>query len=96
LKIGTIIEAQEVPKSKKLLQFQVDLGEGVNRQILSGIKEFYNPKDLIGTQVCVVANLKPAKIMGYESMGMILTASIDDKLTLITPQNLIDAGANIS
>jgi methionyl-tRNA synthetase len=79
-----------------LLQFQVDLGEGANRQILSGIKEFYNPKDLIGTQVCVVANLKPAKIMGYESMGMILTASIDDKLTLITPQNLIDAGANIS
>ena len=96
LKIGTIIQAQEVPKSKKLLKFQVDLGEDKNRQILSGIKEFYNPKDLIGTQVCVVTNLKPVKIMGLESQGMILTASIDNKLTLISPQNLIDAGANIS
>ncbi|MBD3841224.1 MAG: methionine--tRNA ligase, partial [Campylobacterales bacterium] len=64
LKIGTIVEAQEVPKSNKLLKLQVDLGEGRNRQILAGIKEFYSAESLVGTQACVVANLKPAKLMG--------------------------------
>ncbi|MEJ2372565.1 MAG: methionine--tRNA ligase, partial [Sulfurimonas sp.] len=57
LKIGTIVEAEEVPKSKKLLKLQVDLGEERKRQILAGIKEFYSASELVGTQACVVANL---------------------------------------
>ncbi|BCD68011.1 methionine--tRNA ligase [Nitratiruptor sp. YY09-18] len=86
IKVGTIIEAQEVKKSKKLLLLQVDLGEEKPRQIVAGIKEFYAPEDLIGKQVCVVANLKPAKLMGYVSEGMILAAKDEDGLSLVTPE----------
>ncbi len=86
IKIGTIIEAQEVPKSKKLLKLQVHLGEERPRQIIAGIKEFYDPKELVGEQVCVVANLKPAKLMGYLSEGMILAARDEEGLTLIRPK----------
>ena len=76
LKIGTIVEAEEVPKSKKLLKLQVDVGEENNRQILAGIKEFYSAESLVGTQACVVANLKPAKLMGMLSEGMLLAAKM--------------------
>ncbi len=85
IKIGTIVEAQEVPKSKKLLKLLVDLGEEKPRQIIAGIKEFYRPQELLDLQVCVVANLKPAKLMGYLSEGMILAAKDENGLTLITP-----------
>ncbi|NPA50454.1 MAG: methionine--tRNA ligase, partial [Epsilonproteobacteria bacterium] len=67
LRVGTIIEAQEVKKSKKLLKLKVDLGENRPRDIVAGIKEYYTPDELINQQVCVVANLKPAKIMGMVS-----------------------------
>ena len=86
LKVGTVIEAQEVPKSKKLLKLQVDLAEDAPRQIVAGIKEFYSPEDLINTQVCVVANLKPAKLMGLVSAGMLLAAKDEDGLSLIRPE----------
>ncbi len=86
LKVGTVIEAEEVPKSKKLLKLQVDLGEEQPRQIVAGIKEFYSPEDLKGTQVCVVANLKPAKLMGIISQGMLLAAKDEDGLCLIRPE----------
>ncbi|SMC09570.1 methionine--tRNA ligase [Nitratiruptor tergarcus] len=86
IKVGTIKEAEEVPKSKKLLKLLVDLGEEKPRQIIAGIKEFYTPQDLIGEQVCVVANLKPAKLMGYLSEGMVLAARDEEGLTLIGPK----------
>ena len=86
IKIGTIIDAQNVPKSKKLLKLKVDLNEDRPREIVAGIKEFYSPEDLINMQVCVVTNLKPVKLMGILSEGMILAAKDDDGLTLITPQ----------
>jgi methionyl-tRNA synthetase len=86
LKIGTIIEAQEVPKSKKLLVLQVDVGEADPRQIVAGIKEWYTPEDLVGSQACVVANLKPAKLMGIKSEGMLLAAKDETGLSLIRPQ----------
>ena len=85
IKVGTIIEAQEIPKSKKLLKLQVDLGEDRPRQIIAGIKEYYTPDELIDQQVCVVANLKPAKLMGHISEGMILAAKDSEGLTLIAP-----------
>jgi len=95
LKVGTVIEAEEVPKSKKLLKLQVDLGEEKPRQIIAGIKEWYSPSDLIDTQVCVVANLKPAKLMGMLSEGMILAAKDEDGLALIRPEKSKKAGTNI-
>jgi len=96
LKIGTIVEAEEVPKSKKLLKLQVDLGEGRNRQILAGIKEFYNAVDLVGTQACVVANLKPAKLMGMISEGMLMAAKDENGLSLIRPESSKQSGTKIS
>jgi methionyl-tRNA synthetase len=96
LKIGTIVEAEEVPKSKKLLKLQVDLGEGKNRQILAGIKEFYSAESLVGTQACVVANLKPAKLMGMMSEGMLLAARDDNGLHLLRPEAPKASGTKVS
>ena len=95
LKVGTVVEAEEVFKSKKLLKLQVDLGEGVNRQVVAGIKEFYSPADLLNTQVCVVANLKPAKLMGMMSAGMLLAAKDEDGLCLVRPEKPKKAGTPI-
>ena len=96
IKVGTIIEAVEVPKSSKLLKLQVDLGENRPRQILAGIKEFYSPSDLVGTQACVVANLKPAKLMGMVSEGMLLAAKDENGLALIRPEKPKTTGTKIS
>jgi methionyl-tRNA synthetase len=95
LKVGTVVEAEEVPKSKKLLKLQVDLGEEKPRQIVAGIKEWYSPDDLKGTQVCVVANLKPAKLMGMLSEGMLLAAKDDEGLCLIRPEKPRKPGSAI-
>jgi len=96
LKIGTIVEAEEVPKSKKLLKLQVDVGEENNRQILAGIKEFYSAESLVGTQACVVANLKPAKLMGMLSEGMLLAAKDENGLSLLRPEASKVAGTKVS
>jgi methionyl-tRNA synthetase len=96
LKIGTIISAEEVKKSKKLLKLQVDVGEENPRQILAGIKEFYSADELIGTQACVVANLKPAKLMGMLSEGMLLAAKDENGLSLLRPEKQKVAGTKIS
>ena len=96
LKIGTIVEAEEVPKSAKLLKLQVDLGEGRNRQILAGIKEYYSAEELVGTQACVVANLKPAKLMGMLSEGMLMAARDENGLSLIRPEAPKKSGTKIS
>jgi methionyl-tRNA synthetase len=96
LKIGTIVEAVEVPKSAKLLRLQVDLGEGRNRQILAGIKEYYSAEELVGTQACVVANLKPAKLMGMISEGMLMAAKDENGLSLIRPEAPKKSGTKIS
>jgi len=86
LKVGTVVEAQEVPKSKKLLLLQVDVGEEEKRQVVAGIKEWYAPEELLNSQVCVVANLKPAKLMGMKSEGMLLAAKDAEGLCLIRPE----------
>lgn len=95
LKVGIVVEAEEVPKSKKLLKLQVDLGEGSLRQVVAGIREFYTPQELVNTQVCVVANLKPAKLMGMTSEGMLLAAKDEDGLCLIRPEKPKKAGTPI-
>ncbi|MDX4026373.1 methionine--tRNA ligase [Aliarcobacter skirrowii] len=96
IKVGTIIEAQEVPKSSKLLQLKVDLGENRPRQVIAGIKEYYSAQELIGTQACVVANLKPAKLMGLLSEGMLLAAKDESGLSLIRPEKPKKIGTKIS
>ena len=95
LKIGTVLQAQEVPKSSKLLKLQVDLGEESPRQIVAGIREYYSAESLVGTQVCVVANLKPAKLMGMLSEGMLLAAKDADGLCLIRPEKSRNVGSTI-
>ncbi|MCE4957935.1 methionine--tRNA ligase [Macrococcoides caseolyticum] len=92
LKTATIIDADYVKKAKKLLKIQVDLGTE-QRQIVSGIAEFYKPEDIIGKKVVVVTNLKPVELRGEKSEGMILSAEKDDALTLVTVPNAIENGS---
>ena len=73
LRVAHVVNCEPVPKSKKLLRFDLDLGDH-QRQVLSGIAKWYKPEDLIGHNVIIVSNLKPAKLMGLESNGMILSA----------------------
>jgi methionyl-tRNA synthetase len=75
LKAAVILAAEAVPKSKKLIQLSVDVGEAAPRTIVAGIAEGYQPADLVGRRIVIVANLKPAKLMGIESNGMVLAAS---------------------
>jgi len=96
LKIGTVVKAEEVPKSKKLLLLQVDVGEEVPRQVVAGIKEWYSADDMLDTQVCVVANLKPAKLMGHKSEGMLLAAKDENGLCMIRPEKPKTVGTPIS
>jgi methionyl-tRNA synthetase len=79
LRVGEILTAERVPKSDKLLRFTIDLNEAQPRQVLAGIAEYYEPEKMIGRKVVVVANLKPRKLRGYESQGMILAASIGEE-----------------
>ena len=94
IKAATIIDAEQVKKSDKLLKIQVDL-DSEQRQIVSGIAKFYQPEDIIGKKVAVVTNLKPAKLMGRKSEGMILSAEKDGVLTLVSLPSAIPNGAII-
>lgn len=96
-RVATIEKVEPVPKAKKLYQIQLDVGELGKRQIVSGIALHYTPEQLIGRQIVIVANLKPAKLMGVESQGMLLAASTegDEVLALLTPDKPILAGARV-
>ena len=84
--VGEIISCEAVKKSKKLLQFTLDDGTGTDRTILSGIHEYYEPEELVGKQVCFIANLAPRKLKGIVSEGMILSAENNDgSLAVIMP-----------
>ena len=79
LRVGEVKTAERIPKADKLLLITVDIGEEKPRQILAGIAQYYEPEKLIGRKIVVVANLKPRKLRGYESQGMLLAASIGDE-----------------
>jgi methionyl-tRNA synthetase len=79
LRVGEILTAERVPKSDKLLRFTVDVGEAEPRQILAGIAEHYEPEKMVGRKVVIVANLKPRKLRGFESQGMVVAASVGDE-----------------
>ena len=97
LKVGKIISAERVPKSEKLLRLQVNLGPELGeRQILAGLAKYYEVESLIGRNVAVVTNLKPAKLMGLESNGMILAASNDSgTVELLNISENLEAGSLI-
>ncbi|TSI05451.1 methionine--tRNA ligase [Lysinibacillus sp. BW-2-10] len=94
LRVATVIECEPVPKANKLLKLQVDLGYE-KRQVVSGIAEYYKPDELIGQKVIVVANLKPVKLRGELSQGMILAGSHDGVLKLATVDSNLANGAKV-
>lgn len=96
-KVGLVEHAEEVPKSNKLLRLEVSLGADDKRQILAGIKQFYSPESLIGKQIVVVSNLKPAKLMGLESQGMLLAGMTPDGTTLaiLSPEKELQPGSEV-
>jgi methionyl-tRNA synthetase len=94
LKIGKVISAERIEKSNKLIRLEVDTGE--IRQIVAGIGRAYSPEDLIGKKLAVVTNLKPVKIMGVESLGMLLAASDSNGImSILIPDKDIKEGAVI-
>ncbi|MDE5990076.1 MAG: methionine--tRNA ligase subunit beta, partial [Clostridia bacterium] len=96
LKVGKVIECQKVEKADKLLCSKIDLGEEQPRTIVSGIAKFYTPEEMIGKQVIVVTNLKPVKLRGIESQGMVLCASDEDgNLALIAPEKTMKSGSEV-
>ncbi len=94
LKVATVKACEKVEKADKLLKLTLDVG-GEERTVVSGIAKFYTPEEMVGKSVVLVANLKPAKLRGIESRGMILCASHGDKLTLVTPEQAIESGAEV-
>jgi methionyl-tRNA synthetase len=95
IRVGTVLECQKVPKADKLLQFTI--ADGLeNRTILSGIAQYYKPEELIGKQVCFIANLAPRKIKGIESQGMILSAlDMDGTLSVTTVEKPVKPGSEV-
>ncbi len=95
IRVGTVLECIKVPKADKLLQFLIE--DGISkRTIISGIAQWYKPEDLVGKQVCFIANLEPRKLRGIESCGMLLSAeNSDGSLSLIQPSSLISPGSKI-
>ena len=95
IRTATVLEAERVPKTDKLLKLTIDTGID-RRTIVSGIAEYYSPEDMLGKQICILANLKPRTIKGIESKGMILMARQGDgKMRFITPQEALANGAEI-
>jgi len=95
IRTATILEAEKVPKTTKLLKLTIDTGIDV-RTIVSGIAEYYEPQSIIGKQISIVANLEPRKIKGIESKGMILMAEDrDGKLVMVTPSEKVGNGSPI-
>jgi methionyl-tRNA synthetase len=95
LRVATIKSAEPHPNADKLLVLQIDLG-GEPRQICAGILNHYTPDELVGKQIVVVANLETAKLRGLDSHGMLLAASDEGRVIILTPEKNVQAGAKVS
>ena len=95
LRVGKVIKAETIPRAKKLLKLEVDLAEPQPRTIVAGIAGSYEPETLVGRQVVVVANLKPAKLMGVQSQGMVLAASSEQDVVLLSPGKSMPPGTQV-
>jgi len=96
IRIGRVVSAERIPDADKLLKLMFDIGEEEDRQVLAGIAESVeNPEDLVGKEIPVLVNLKPRRMRGLESSGMILATSGDDGIILIHPENNVPPGSKI-
>lgn len=95
LRVATIKTAERHPNADKLIVLQIDLG-GEQRQICAGIRNHYAPEELVGKQIVVVANLETAKLRGMESQGMLLAASDEERVIILTPEKPVQAGSRVS
>jgi methionine--tRNA ligase beta chain len=95
LRVATVRSAEPHPNADKLMVLQVDLGSE-QRQICAGIRSHYAPEDLVGRQIVVVANLETAKLRGLDSQGMLLAASDEGRVILLTPEKTVEAGSKVS
>ncbi|MBV8879861.1 MAG: methionine--tRNA ligase subunit beta [Planctomycetaceae bacterium] len=96
LKVGKVLEATAHTNANKLLVLKVDLGGGEVRQVVSGIKQWYAPEQLVGKSVVLVANLAPVVLRGVESQGMVLAATSGDQVILLSPEKEAAPGAKVS
>lgn len=96
LRVGVVEEAERIPGSRKLIRLLINLGSN-KRQVIAGLAEWYKPEDLKGKYVIVVANLKPKKMMGYESQGMILAAGCGEGETpvILTVEKPVPPGSKV-
>jgi methionyl-tRNA synthetase len=94
LRIGKVVSSERIKGSKKLLKNMIDVGEAKPRQVVSGIAEQYSPEEMVGKTVVVIVNLKPAKIMGVESFGMVMAAD-SNGATLLTTDKPSEPGTKI-
>jgi len=95
IRVAQVIGAEKVEGAKKLLKLKVEFGDE-NREIVAGIAEYYKPEELVGKKIILLANLKPARIKGIESKGMLLAASDEGNLVILTTDREINPGAKIS
>jgi methionyl-tRNA synthetase len=93
LRVGKVLSAEPVKGSKKLLKLSVDIGEDKPRQVVAGMAEFYRPGEMAGLSVIMVTNMKPAKIYGVESQGMVLAAG--EEASLLVPLKDVPPGTKI-
>jgi methionine--tRNA ligase beta chain len=93
--VATIKSAEPHPNADKLMLLQVDLGTE-QRQICAGIRNHYTPEELVGRQIVVVANLETAKLRGLESQGMLLAASDEGRVVILSPEKAVQPGAKVS
>ena len=95
-RVATVTAAERVEGSDKLLKLQLDLGEFGPRQIVAGVGKVYQPEQLVGTQIVIVANLEPRALMGVESAGMLLAAGGQDGAALLRPDRPVLPGSKIN
>jgi len=95
LRVAEVLAAEPVPNANKLLRLTVQVGDDDTRTILAGIAEFYQPEQLVGRQVVIVANLQPRKMRGIESQGMLLAADVDGRAILLQPDSPVPSGAKV-
>jgi methionine--tRNA ligase beta chain len=96
LRVATVMAAERVQGSEKLLKLQLDLGEFDQRQVVAGVGKVYTPEQLVGTQIVIVANLAPRALMGIESNGMLLAAGGQDGASLLRPERPVPPGSKIN
>lgn len=95
LKVGTVLEAEEIEESEKLIKLKVDLGEEEPRQVLAGVKQWYKADEFVGKQVVIVANLESRMMMGLQSQGMMLAADSQDGPIFLTTAKKAAPGTKI-